>query len=372
MNDLPEPHFIDRDPAQIRAECIAKYETDTERTLVPSQFEAQLIELIAYRESLLRIAIQDAAKQNLSKYARFPMIDHLCRLVGVERLEAQPARTTMRFALEAPLGVPTPIQEGTRVRTKDGRVIFATEADVVIPAGETEITVGASALTLGPLANGYIAGQVVEIIDTVDAEITATNLTTTTGGAAAEDSDRMRERLPLAVRSLSVAGPEDAYIFHAKSAHPDVQDVSVSTPEPGVVLLTILARDGEPSQELLDLVVAAVSSRGVRPLCDTVQVQGAVPVDYALEARLTLRRGAPIDATIDKALEEALDYVEARAARLGLAPDRSQIIGALGGRVIPGVFSVELVEPGAIVVPAHAWARCTNIDVQFAGFAVRD
>jgi len=363
---LPEPHFIDRDPEQVRVECLAKYEAETGRAVVPAQFEAQIIDLIAYRESLIRIAIQEAAKQNLPTYARFPMIDHLGGIVGLTRLEAQPARTMVRFALESPLGVATPIQEGTRVRTKDGRVTFATDADAVIPAGETTVDVGATAIATGPIGNGYLPGQVVDIVDQLDAELAATNLTTTSGGAASEDTERLRVRFPLAVQALSGAGPEEAYTFHAKSAHPDVVDVSVSTPEPGVVLLTVLARDGAPSPELLNLVEEAVSSRKVRPLCDTVQVQAASAVEYEIKASVTLRRGAVVDAVLADAEAKAAAYALDRASGLGRVPVPSQIIAALS---VTGVYSVELLLPAPTPVAGDQWAQCTGVDVTFAGFA---
>ncbi|XLM22137.1 baseplate protein, partial [Chromobacterium piscinae] len=88
---LPEPDFIPRDPAAITAEIIAQYEQISGKTLYPAQVERLLIDVIAYRETLVRIGIQEAAKQNLVAYARAPMLDYLGQLVGVTRLPAQPA-----------------------------------------------------------------------------------------------------------------------------------------------------------------------------------------------------------------------------------------------------------------------------------------
>lgn len=84
---LPEPSFIDRDPVAITAELKAAWESTTGKTLYPGQVEALLIDLIAYRESLLRIGIQEAAKQNLVAYASAPMLDYLGELVGVYRID---------------------------------------------------------------------------------------------------------------------------------------------------------------------------------------------------------------------------------------------------------------------------------------------
>lgn len=84
---LPEPSFIDRDPVAITSELKASWETTTGKTLYPGQVESLLIDLISYRESLLRIGIQEAAKQNLVAYASAPMLDYLGELVGVYRVD---------------------------------------------------------------------------------------------------------------------------------------------------------------------------------------------------------------------------------------------------------------------------------------------
>lgn len=86
---LPEPSFIERDPVAITAELKAAWEATTGKTLYPGQVESLLIELISYRETLIRIAIQEAAKQNLVSYACAPMLDYLGELVGVYRIDEE-------------------------------------------------------------------------------------------------------------------------------------------------------------------------------------------------------------------------------------------------------------------------------------------
>lgn len=126
---LTEPDFIERDADKITAEMIAKYEADTGKTLYPAQAERLLIDLWAYREMLVRVAVQEAAKQNLVAFAREPMIDYLGELVGVYRLAAQPATTTLQFSVDEALAIDVLIPAGTRVSASDS-VIFATDTDV--------------------------------------------------------------------------------------------------------------------------------------------------------------------------------------------------------------------------------------------------
>jgi len=81
--------IIPNSPAAITAELIAQYQAATGKTLHPAQIEHLLIDLIAYRETLLRAAINDAARQNLVRFARAPMLDYLGELMGVTRLAGE-------------------------------------------------------------------------------------------------------------------------------------------------------------------------------------------------------------------------------------------------------------------------------------------
>src|SRR5271163_234797 len=136
---LPPPVFVnDADglnPNLILADMIAEFEAAAGRTLYPAQVERLLINLYAYRESLVRNAIQYAAEQNLLAFASFPMLDYLGQLLGVTRLASQPAVTTLLFTLANALTVAFTIAAGTLAGTNDGQFNFATSATVSIAAG---------------------------------------------------------------------------------------------------------------------------------------------------------------------------------------------------------------------------------------------
>ncbi|MCX8016409.1 MAG: baseplate J/gp47 family protein [Rhodocyclaceae bacterium] len=93
---------IPADAAAVRAEIVAAYEAATGKTLYPAQIESLLIDLIAYRETLIRAAINDAARQNLVRFARAPMLDYLGELVGVVRLPGEDDERLRARILEAP------------------------------------------------------------------------------------------------------------------------------------------------------------------------------------------------------------------------------------------------------------------------------
>ncbi|OJW73022.1 MAG: baseplate assembly protein [Sphingomonadales bacterium 63-6] len=186
--------------------------------------------------------------------------------------------------------------------------------------------------------------------------------------AVMEADDDLRERVVLAPDSFSVAGPTLAYVFHARSAHPDVLDATVQSPEPGEVVVTILSRQdtGEPEPEVIDAVENRVNSRSVRPLTDLVSVLPATIVEFLIKARIYLFDGPDPTVVIEAAQASAQAYV-ARSRKLGRDINLSAISAAL---FVEGVQRVELVSPVADLVMGMSEAgHCTGIELEFAGNA---
>mgnify|MGYP001773412675 CR=1 FL=1 len=363
---LPEPNFIERDPEKILQELISFYEQMTGKKLYPAQIERLLIDLIAYREMLIRIAIQEAAKQNLLAYARFPMLDYLGELLGVTRLPAQPARTTLRFTLSQALSFDLLIPKGTQVKTKDGKYIFETDSDLTIRAGELWGDVRATCTVAGAGANGYIAGEVNSLLSPLPYIERVENISVTYGGADEEDDERFRERIRKAPERFSVAGPKLAYRFWAMTAHQDIVDVAVLSPSPGMVSIYPLMRDGAPSPEVLQLVSKVVNDERVRPLTDYVQVLPPVRVDFSIEARLTLYRDVD-SRIIQKICEEKVrQYLSKMKSRLGMDIVRTQIIALLNS--VSGVYKCDLISPAQDrALAENEWANCTGYTITIVG-----
>lgn len=103
LSHLPDPEFISRDVNTITAELTAKYELLAGKTLYPAQADRVFVDVIAYREMLLRTAINEAAKQNLVAFATGVMLDYLGDFFGVVRLDGETdeqLRTRIRLAPE--------------------------------------------------------------------------------------------------------------------------------------------------------------------------------------------------------------------------------------------------------------------------------
>ncbi|EPD6340821.1 baseplate assembly protein [Proteus mirabilis] len=363
---LTEPDFIERDADKITAEMIAQYERDTGKTLYPAQAERLLINLWAYREMLIRVAIQEAAKQNLVAFAREPMIDFLGELVGVYRLAPQPASTLLQFSVDTALTRDVLIPAGTRISASDS-IIFATDTDVVLKAGLLLVNTRATCTEPGINGNNWQPAQISQLLDDIgDIDLQVTNLTASSGGSEQEDNDRLRERIKLAPESFTNAGSKMAYRFHAMQAHPNVVDVAVLSPFPGTVELYPLLSTGLPDDSILTLVESFCSDEKIRPLTDTVQAKPPVLVDYDIVANITVYRdqdAASVKVHANKAIQ---NWVAARRAVLGRDIVPSQIISELS---VAGVYQVELISPALLVVAENEWANCTGITLNMTGVA---
>jgi phage-related baseplate assembly protein len=181
-----------------------------------------------------------------------------------------------------------------------------------------------------------------------------------------ESDDALRSRVVLAPESYSVAGPADAYVFHARSASPDVADASAGSPSPGEVVVSVLAAagDGAASAELLALVSAVVISSPVRPLTDHVTVQSAEILPFAISATVWTLTGPDRDLVLATGRAQ-LDAYLADSRKLGRDITDSGIKAALH---CAGVQRVVL--PGwadIVCTPAQA-AHCTAITIAHGGF----
>jgi len=374
---LPTPAFVNDadglDPNLILNDMVASFQALAGRTLYPAQVERLLIDLYAYRESLVRNAIQYAAMQCLVAFSSFPMLDYLGQLVGVTRLAPQGASGTLQFTLAAAaLAGGFTIPAGTLIGTQDGQFAFATQAALTIPVGATQGTVSAVATTTGTGANGYAVGQVSVQLNPNTAISAVSNTTVTSGGGANETDAHLRARIQAAPNQFSVAGPTGAYRFWALSADPSIVDVAVSSPTPGTVNVYVLTGPvtqpaaspnsvGIASAALLSTVQKIVNSTSIRPLTDTVSSLGVTEVDYSITGTVTLYSDADVTATTSLLTAAANTFAQNLAGRIQRDIVPEEIIAALGS--VPGVYRVVLTSPVYTQLIAGQWANCTAVNL---------
>jgi len=366
---MAEPFILETNPKTILAEWVAAFETQLGTTLNPAQIEYFLATGAAYRETVLREVLRSAILQNYLDYSTAPVLDYIAALVGVTRLGASAATTTLQFNCTVGHGGVI-IPAGTTVRTTDGGAVFATDTDLVIVAGVLTATVQATATIDGGDGNGYLPGIVSQLQTPIASVVSVSNTTTTGGGAVAETDAALRGRIKLAPSQYSTAGSADAYKFHALSAHPDIIDVSVPlTPSPaGTVNIYVLATGGVPAPTgVLQAVTDACSAKTVRPLTDTVIVQDVTEISYLCAVNLTVLTDvvqADVQAAVEASLASLLDTAK---NTIGKDVTLSKIIKAA---MQDGVYSVGVGAPNNdIVVGENEVAVFTNIVVNITGTA---
>lgn len=180
--------------------------------------------------------------------------------------------------------------------------------------------------------------------------------------AVYEDDERFRERIQLAPEGITTAGPVESYRFHALTASANVADVGVDSPAPGTVRVTVLSTDpsGVPSVALLGTVSAALNGEKIRPLCDSVPVQGPEIFDTTIVAKVYRYEGPAGEVALANG-KTALDNWLKKIRKLGKGLPHSGIDAALHQ---PGVDRVEITMPPAdMLCTKIQWVRINAITV---------
>ena len=317
LRDLPDVSFAERAPALIESNIIGTVERLLQRKLARADPLRLILLGVAAIIVQERGLIDDTGKMNLLAYTRGNYLEHKGALVGTERIAASAAHTTLKLILSAPREMATIIPQGLRVTAGDG-VLFALDAPVIIPKGETTALGAATCTVTGKLGNGYAAGELKTIVDPVPFLVSATNTIMTEGGADVESDDSYRERIHEAPEQFSTAGPTGAYAYFAKKAL--IGDVSVENGGPGVVLIRPLLKGGTlPGAEILKAVRDTLNDDKVRPLTDYLKVETPEVIKYNIRMRYWIDRSdAVASAAIEKRVNEAVtDFAAWQKEKLG-------------------------------------------------------
>lgn len=184
--------------------------------------------------------------------------------------------------------------------------------------------------------------------------------------AVMESNTDLRARTQLAPQGYSVAGPEGAYISHARNADGRVLDASAVSPAPCEVLVTVLSREGDGTADdaLIDTVRAALQADDVRPLADKVTLQGAQILPYAVRAQLVFFAGPDRAVALAEANRRMKTYTDSMH-RLGMAITLDGIYAAAR---VAGVQKVILDTPFDDIPANRQQAPfCTAIELIDAG-----
>lgn len=365
LSDLPAIDFVDVDTETIENAVLESYAKFTGRELHKADPIRLFLLFVADVIVQLKNKINDTGKQNLLKYSRGDNLENLAALLGVTRLPASAAVTTMKVTLSAVRDTDITVPAGTRVTTED-LVRFATDKALVIPAGEMEGTVSASCTKTGTTGNNYTAGEIHMIVDPVPFVKSIVNTTKSEGGSDIETDDALRERVFEAPESFSTAGPAGAYAFWAKSTNSAIVDVSVTSPSPGVVqVVPLLTGGGIPGEEVLKEVDEKLSANDIRPLTDNVKVIAPTLVNYDVDAKYYIDMdadAATVQANVSAAVAE---YVLWQKSKLGRDIVPSRLIQKI--MAVSGVKRIDVTTPVYTSVEGTQVAHEGTVSVTMAG-----
>ena len=369
MRELPKPEFVKIDPAATEAEIIASYEKESGKSLYPAQIERLVLNQVAYSETRIKAAIQNAGEKLLVRYSRGPILDYLGDLVGTPRLLSVGAVCTVQFDIVGGQPQDRLIPANTRLTTQNGAVAFLTRQEAVLKAGALTVQVRAVCDTPGVIGNGWAIGQINTLVGEGFTGLSASNITVPVDGAEDEVDPHYIERIILAPEAYTTAGSEGAYRYHALSVHQSIIDVAVRGPEDGLpdgeVAIHPLTETGMPTANLLEQIERYLTGQKLRPLCDTVRAQMPEHIDWRIKSHITLYAWADREPTLAAVRKAAQDYAQELRVKLGLDIVPEQLNARLQ---VSGVYRSVLELPAVpLTLGRHSWADCSEIDILYAG-----
>ncbi|WP_024831596.1 baseplate assembly protein [Ruminiclostridium josui] len=373
MNNI---NFVEIDSTRLIDSLISLFEESTGEVFYPGDERRQFLSNMAPAIVAIYSSINNTGRQNLLRYATGELLDALGERTDTPRLQPQKASVIMRFTLSAAQTNNITIAAGTRV-TPDGKIYFATKDTLVIPAGSLTGDVASLSVEAGASYNGFTPGQISKLVDPVAYVSTVVNIDTSSGGADLEPDDDgintwsgYRERIRQSPAKMSTAGPEDAYMYWAKTADQNISDISITSPSAGQVKITVLMQDGEiPSQAVLDKVYETCNNKKVRPLTDQVITAAPETVTYNIDLTYYVSRDRAAEVnSIRAAIENSGGVVEQykiwQSGKLGRAINPDSLKQLL---LNVGAFRADITSPVYTEIGADAVAACGTMTINYGG-----
>jgi phage-related baseplate assembly protein len=372
LSKLPDVSFIgDVTLESIEKEMLTdyadRYKELTGDEAVTDRADPAMLILYASAVQLYQmfLYVDKAGKLNLLKYAYGDYLDNLAAMKGITREAAKPSECTVRFTLSAAQASAISIPAGTRVT--NGVLYFTTNEYKEIASGSTYIDVACTCMTSGSDGNSLAAGTINILVDPIPYVASVSNTDATDGGTDAETDDSLAGRVFISPSKYSTAGPEDSYIYWAKSYNSSISDVLIKNETPGEVKVIVVMADGElPSQTILDGLAEYLQDENVRPLTDHVTTAAPDTVEYAIDLKYYINSSdSSTSVSIQNAVSSAVSaYISWQHEKLGRDINPSELIKRI---ITAGAKRVELTSPVFTSVPAGSVAKLTTQTVTYGG-----
>lgn len=371
--DLPDVSFINNDSLSSMMERLVnnyekRYEEITGKTISLGAADPMRIALYAVALDLYQTEqyVDRAGKQDLLKYSYGEFLDNLAGNRGVTRTQPSAAMTTVRFTLSEIREYAIAIPAGTKV-TNGGGVYFQTKEYAEVTAGSKYADVDAVCTENGIKGNNLLPGQINVLVNPLPYVESIANLTISEGGAELESDESLAERTYLAPSSYSVAGPDDAYVYWARTYNANIGSVKPTSPIPGEAVIYILMRDGSmPGIEMLNGLEQYLAQNKIRPMTDLVTVKAPTAVGFDLELTYYINQSdLPSAITIQQEAEKAItEYIEWQTTVIGRDINPDELLERIKAA---GIKRAKIVSPNFTIVGDEAVAQLTSKTVTYGG-----
>ena len=373
IKEIPDISFIDNDTIEdMRARLVRHFEEEYERqtgqaiTLAPADPNRVMLYAIALDLYQAEQYVDRAGKQDLIKYSYGGFLENLGASRSVTRNPAAPSKTIIQFSLQQARREAVAIPEGTRVSDGNKNYFKTTEYAEII-AGNTSVEVEAICTVEGSHSNDILPGQITKLIDLIPYVSGVYNITATSEGADVETDESLAERIFLAPAGYSVAGPDDAYVFWAKTYNQMIGDVNIYSPSPVDVEVRVLMTDGSlPTGATIDGLTDYLMDEHIRPLTDRVRVLPPeesyfdIDLDYYIN-----ESNRSITQTIQRQVMQAIeDYKVWQTYTIGRDINPSELIKRI---VAAGAKRVTVRSPIFKKVPDTSVARIGTVSISYGG-----
>jgi uncharacterized phage protein gp47/JayE len=343
MADLiPAPVLEIRDEEQLAAEAIGRTSGGLTIAIVNSQIEdrRRILQLIASNAlsapvcpeltnanpSSPHTVILEAQAWVLSQMAyrinKLPKRDQIefARLFKIELRQAEPADTTLEFSVAPPIGVDVVVPLGTQISTEDGKIVFETTAQLVIPFGDATGEVAAVNTIAGALL--LAPGKLTKMVDAIAWVDSVTNAEAIDGGNNDEEVEEALERARSyqrrGERLVSTLDLEEAVLHDVLRGNGIVRGFPFvvlgdfnSASSPGHTTLVVMTRSGNPISAADKQALNSILEQGVGN--QFIYISDPIYVQFDVSVKVKLITQASANAT-KSAIESNL--------RAFYAPDR--------------------------------------------------
>ena len=335
--------FIDENINNIEIALKEGYEEIMGVTIKDGDPINDFIGWVTYIFTIVKNDINYTGRMNLLRYSENEYLEALGELVGVERIQEKGAKATVKYTFSKIFPDIITIPKGHKVAA--GNLYFEADESIELKIGEREVSGTVTCLTPGIIGNDLQVGEINTVVDDIPFLLLVTNTSISNGWVNQESDENLRVRIQLRPTAFSTAGPIAAYKYYVLTAHQDIIDVHIYTPEetPGIVKVIPLLKNGTiPERDILEIVEKTLQDESVRPFTDKVEVLAPNSIPYNINFKWWLSKESDVTIVTRNVNNAVAEYKTWQKEKLGRDINPNKLVQLL---ITAGAKRVEIIEP---------------------------